>query len=437
MKSFDINYFNIGSRLTLIFMILIAIILGGNALLIWQFRLARLQTDRLTDVSQQMIEILRLQESLLAFHHRLEELTQSRDAHRLVTEAEPLHRALLEQIQRTRNASHLEAGVAPTFLTTLEAIQFTLTSQLAAVTAIAMSGDWEAVRLRLANEMRPLETQTSALVNSVDQDVSEELTQAVANMTNLQLRILVIVPMTAISTFFIAAFFGRAITKRITELRFEERVGERTRIAGEMHDTLLQGCISTAMQLHVANRHLPADLEAKPLVGEILEQLEKVIEEGRNALRGLRSTIGSSRSLEKAFSEIGEELGNYGQVEYRVLVHGRPISLRPAIRDEVYLIGREALANAFRHAQASAVEVELLYQTNQLRMLIRDNGHGIDPEVLREGREGHWGLCGMRERAKRIGGKLRVLSGEETGTEIELMIPAQVAFEEESHQGLR
>jgi len=173
MKSFDINYFNIGSRLTLIFMILIAIILGGNALLIWQFRLARLQTDRLTDVSQQMIEILRLQESLLAFHHRLEELTQSRDAHRLVTEAEPLHRALLEQIQRTRNASHLEAGVAPTFLTTLEAIQFTLTSQLAAVTAIAMSGDWEAVRLRLANEMRPLETQTSALVNSVDQDVSD------------------------------------------------------------------------------------------------------------------------------------------------------------------------------------------------------------------------------------------------------------------------
>jgi len=129
MKSPEAKYFNIGPRLTLTFAVLIALILGGNALLIWQFHRARLQTDRLTGVSQQMIEVLRLQESLLSFHRRLDELTQSKDARRLVTEAEPLRTTLLEQIQRTRNVlPHLlsETRVDPAFLPTLETIDSAL-----------------------------------------------------------------------------------------------------------------------------------------------------------------------------------------------------------------------------------------------------------------------------------------------------------------------
>jgi signal transduction histidine kinase len=182
------------------------------------------------------------------------------------------------------------------------------------------------------------------------------------------------------------------------------------------------------MRLHVANKHLPSDWPGKSLVAEVLEQMRNVIDEGRNVLRGLRLTSGSSASLEQAFSEVGFELGEQRPVEYRVLVQGTPIPLRPAIRDELYLIGREALANAFHHSQARAIEVELQYQRHHLRIFIRDNGRGIDPQILRSGRDGHWGLCGMRERAERMGGNLRVFSGAVGGTEIEFLVPGQVAF---------
>jgi hypothetical protein len=220
----------------------------------------------------------------------------------------------------------------------------------------------------------------------------------------------------------------RLVTARLN-MQFRERLAERTRIARDLHDTLLQGFLSASMHVHVADNHLPRDSAAKPFVAQALELMKHVIDEGRNALKGLRSASASSRSLEQAFSEIGQELGDQLQMEYRVLVQGMPIPLRPAIRDEVYLIGREALANAFRHSQASAIEVELQYQASQLRLLISDNGRGIDSEVLRSGRDGHWGLCGMRERAENIGGKLRVLSGAAAGTEIEVLLPGHGAFE--------
>ncbi len=117
------------------------------------------------------------------------------------------------------------------------------------------------------------------------------------------------------------------------------------------------------------------------------------------------------------------------QISFRVIVEGTPRLLRSVIRDEVYLIGHEALSNAFRHAQASEIEVEIEYAASHLRVLIRDNGGGIDTQVLRSGREGHWGLSGMKERTERIGGKLRVLSRSVAGTEVELSVPGNIAFE--------
>jgi signal transduction histidine kinase len=432
MKAPDVNYFNIGPHLTLTFAVLMALILGGNGLLIWQFHIGSVQTDRLTGVSQQLIVVLRLQESLLSFHQRLDVLAQSKDSYRLATEAKQLRTTLLEQTQRTRTAlTYLssEVPVDPAFLPTLEAIEITLPSQLEAITALATSGDRAAVRLRLANEMKPLETQTSALVKSIDQEVSGELTQAVWNMRHVQRRIVLIVPTTAVFTFFIAAFFGWTITRRILELRFEERLAERTRIAQELHDTLLQGFLSASMQLHVVNDRLAVDSPVKPLLGRVLELMGQVIEEGRNAVRGLRSSKLSSPDLEQAFSQIRQEFPVQSEVEFRVIVEGTPRPLRPIILDEVYLIGHEALSNAFRHAHASEIEVELEYATSHLRVLIRDNGGGIDTQVLLSGREGHWGLSGMKERAERIGGKLRVLSRAVAGTEVELSVPGQIAFE--------
>jgi ligand-binding sensor domain-containing protein/signal transduction histidine kinase len=211
-------------------------------------------------------------------------------------------------------------------------------------------------------------------------------------------------------------------------VRFEERLAERTRIAQELHDTLLQGLLSASMQLHVANDRLAGDSPAKPLVARVLELMGRVIEEGRNAVRGLRSSKTAS-NLQEAFAEVRQEFPVEPHVGFRVIVEGTPRRLRPMIGDEVYRIGREALSNAFQHSRASDIEVELEYAPSYLRVFVRDNGAGIDPQVLKSGRDGHWGLSGMKERSEKIGGTLRVLSHAEAGTEVELSVPGPIAFE--------
>jgi signal transduction histidine kinase/ligand-binding sensor domain-containing protein len=226
--------------------------------------------------------------------------------------------------------------------------------------------------------------------------------------------------------------FYRLHLHRLTQqlnLRFEERLAERTRIAQELHDTLLQGFLSASMQLHVAEDQLPADSPAKPMMNRVLRLMGRVIDEGRNAVRGLRSGHDDSDDLAQAFSHVAQELVIQQEVDFRVVMEGMPRALHPVIRDEVYRIGRESLVNAFRHARASKIEVEVDYSASNLRILVRDNGCGIDPEVLRAGRDGHWGLPGMRERAEKVGAKLRVWSRAAAGTEVELTVPGQVAFQ--------
>jgi len=234
---------------------------------------------------------------------------------------------------------------------------------------------------------------------------------------------------------FMALLVHRHHLHRLTQelnMRFEERLAERTRIAQELHDTLLQGFLSASMQLHVAEERLPETSPAKPLVRRVLELMQDVIEEGRNALRGLRSPGNTPGELDEAFSRVPEELGSRGAVNFRVIVEGQPRLLRPFIRDDVYRMGREALVNAFRHARANNIQLELEYGLRNLRVLVRDDGCGIDDHVLRAGRDGHWGLPGIRERAERIGARLRVWSRPAHGTEIELCIPADIAFESNS-----
>jgi len=224
---------------------------------------------------------------------------------------------------------------------------------------------------------------------------------------------------------------------RQLNVRFEERLAERTRIAQELHDTLLQGLLSASMQLHVVVDNLPDNSTTKPRLSRVLQLMGQVIDEGRNAVRGLRSTNSiNSLNLEQAFSLIQEELGLQEPVDFRVIVEGHTRPLRPIIRDEVYRIGREALVNAFRHSRAKSVEIEVEYMSNSLRILVRDDGCGIDSQVLRSGRDGHWGLSGMRERADRIGARLKVRSRLATGTEVELSVPGPVAFPIQSSIGM-
>jgi signal transduction histidine kinase len=218
------------------------------------------------------------------------------------------------------------------------------------------------------------------------------------------------------------------LTKRLN-VGFQERLAERTRIAQELHDTLLQGVLSATFQLDVAEGQLPEDSPTKPILQRVLQLMGTVTEEGRNALRGLRTTGSDNQSLESAFSRMRQEFPLNGKTDYRVIVDSVTRPIRPLIRDEVYRIGREALLNAFKHAHANRIEIEVEYASRQLRVLVRDDGCGIDPQVLYSGREGHWGLVGIRERSKRIGARLRLRSRIGAGTEVDLTVPGSIAFE--------
>jgi signal transduction histidine kinase len=212
------------------------------------------------------------------------------------------------------------------------------------------------------------------------------------------------------------------------KFRFEERLAERTRIAQELHDTLLQGFLSASMQLHVTAEQLPPESPVRSSLDRILELMQQVNQEGRNTLRGLRSES-SALTLEQALSRVPNELSPANPAAFRVIVQGPSRSLHPVIRDEASRIGREAIVNAFLHSRATDIEVEVEYTASHLRLCVRDDGIGIDPEVLHSGREGHWGLIGMRERAGHIGAMLKVFSRAEAGTEVELTVPGHIAYE--------
>jgi nitrate/nitrite-specific signal transduction histidine kinase len=137
-------------------------------------------------------------------------------------------------------------------------------------------------------------------------------------------------------------------------------------------------------------------------------------------------------SLCQALAAVPNDLDLSSAVGFRVVVQGRQRELRAGLVDELYRIGREAIVNAYRHSQAKEIEMDVEYRPIKLRIAVRDNGRGIDPQVLRSGCEGHWGLSGMKERAERIGGKLRILSLARAGTEVELSVPGDIAYKSPS-----
>ena len=216
-------------------------------------------------------------------------------------------------------------------------------------------------------------------------------------------------------------------------LRMEERVNERTRIARDLHDTLLQSFQGALLKFHAVTYRLPDRPEALKELEGAIEQARQAIAEGRDAVQGLRSSVVVKNDLARAITTFGEGLasdqdGRHAP-DFRVHVEGASRDLAPLVRDELYRIAGEALRNAFRHAGARRIEVEIHYDTRRLRMRVRDDGKGIDPQVLSAGgRSGHHGLPGMRERAELVGGNLAVWSELDAGTEIELTIPSAIAY---------
>jgi ligand-binding sensor domain-containing protein/signal transduction histidine kinase len=218
---------------------------------------------------------------------------------------------------------------------------------------------------------------------------------------------------------------------RQVEMRVEERASERTRIARELHDSLLQGFQGLLLYLQAAEHMLPArPEEAKHALEKVLDQGDDVLAEARRAVQDLRTSAAIPHDLAQALAAIGKELSPAGKAaQFRVLVEGKPHQLEPVLRDEVYRFAREALRNAFNHAQAQNIEVEITYGDPRFLLRVRDDGIGIDPKVISHGRRvGHWGLPGMRERAESLGAHMAVWSESGAGTEVELTIPASVAY---------
>jgi ligand-binding sensor domain-containing protein/signal transduction histidine kinase len=215
--------------------------------------------------------------------------------------------------------------------------------------------------------------------------------------------------------------------------RLEERVGERTRIARDFHDTTLQNFLGVMMKFSAVKHLIPERPDVQETLEGVCEQARQAIAEGRDVVQGLRSSMVVANDLASAISTLGEGLvaDHTGQncPEFRVHVEGKSRDLPPLVRDEVYRIAVEAVRNAFRHAQAKRIEVRIRYDQRQFRLQVRDNGKGIDQAVLSAGgREGHHGLPGIHERAQLAGGKLSVRSQLDSGTEIELIIPAALAY---------
>jgi ligand-binding sensor domain-containing protein/signal transduction histidine kinase len=211
--------------------------------------------------------------------------------------------------------------------------------------------------------------------------------------------------------------------------RMQERLGERERIARELHDTLLQGIQGLILRFQAIAERLPLDDPTRRMLETTLDRADEVITQGRDRIRYLRVSPEATLCLAEALARMGKELSQDGSVAFASLVEGDASPLHPLVRDEAYWIGREALVNAFQHAQATRIELEVAYDHKRLLVRVRDNGVGIDLKVLAAGGQPeHWGLRGMRERAKKIGGQLQTWSRAEAGTEVELTVPSAIAY---------
>jgi signal transduction histidine kinase len=215
--------------------------------------------------------------------------------------------------------------------------------------------------------------------------------------------------------------------------RLEERMGERERIARELHDTLLQSVQGLVLRFQsVAHRMAPGD-PSRAHLESALKRADEVIVEGRNRVRDLRAG-GSSGDPLANLQELADAAGFDPPIPIRIVVEGRPRQVDPLVAAETRRIAGEALFNIARHARADSVDVAITYGERQLGVQIRDDGVGIAPSVLAQGsKDGHFGLIGMRERAERIGGALSIDSGAGKGTDVILTLPARLAYTERTH----
>lgn len=214
----------------------------------------------------------------------------------------------------------------------------------------------------------------------------------------------------------------------------EARLNERMRIARQLHDNLLQTVQGFLLRLEVVKEMIPPGA-AKVEFEDALQIGDRAIVEGRQTVEELRSALNTSE-LARELQKLGDELTRTGGPTFQLLTEGPECQIVPDVQDEICSIIREALRNAFAHARATRIESNIVFDKRRLQLRVRDDGHGIANEILEKGRDGHYGLAGMRERAAALGAQLTVRSVPQTGTEIELNVPASVAYPKPKRFGL-
>jgi ligand-binding sensor domain-containing protein/signal transduction histidine kinase len=237
------------------------------------------------------------------------------------------------------------------------------------------------------------------------------------------------VALAAVGLLFLAYFMRMRSVVRQTRIIIEQRQVERESLARDLHDTFLQGVQGLILRFHTGTQQLPADTSVRRTFEEVLSQSDRIMIEGRGVLSRLRTRRTKSETLTEAYAAIGREFRALSPAQFETIVSGRSRDLDVLVQEELEKTGREALFNAYRHANASRIEVEIHFGILNFRGRFRDDGVGIDPAILREGSvPGHFGFPGMRERASRIGGKLEIWSRVGAGTEIEIRVPGSIAY---------
>lgn len=225
----------------------------------------------------------------------------------------------------------------------------------------------------------------------------------------------------------------RYVAREIT-VKMEARSDERMRIAQDLHDTLLQGLLSASLQLTVVQDQMSPAATARPLLEHVSNLLRQLVQEGRTAVRGLRTWQFHSDDLERAVAAIPGDVRIESAAKFRVTIEGKSRPLKPAARTEVYLIAREAICNALRHSSARIIDVILDYDTHSFVLTVRDDGRGFVAESVSARSTNHFGLAVMVERAERLGAVLKISSGPGVGTEIVLTAPAGGIYQPEATQ---
>lgn len=243
--------------------------------------------------------------------------------------------------------------------------------------------------------------------------------------TNWFLALCALAAMAVLYLFYLSRL--RQATQRV-RVSMEARLAEREQIARDLHDTLLQSVQGLILKVHAGVSQIPREEPARQTLERALDNADQVVLEGRDRVRSLRSTAGLS-DLSSALQDVANQMPQGSSARVKTVVEGSDRELHPLVIEEAYSIGREALVNALSHSECQNVEVEITFGSKQFRLRVRDDGRGIEPEILEKGeREGHWGLPGMRERAQKIGGQLEFWSRPGIGTEVQLTVPAKTAY---------